>query len=28
VFADGRYTFVENGQNDYGLIRTGVRFAF
>jgi Outer membrane protein beta-barrel domain len=28
VFADGRYTFVENWQNDYGLIRTGVRFAF
>ena len=28
AFADGRYTFVEKGSNDYGLIRTGVRFAF
>jgi hypothetical protein len=28
VFADGRFTFVENGENDYGLVRTGLRFAF
>jgi hypothetical protein len=28
AFADGRYTFVENGHDDYGLIRTGLRFAF
>jgi hypothetical protein len=28
VFADGRYEVVDQSKNNFGLIRTGVRFAF
>jgi len=28
IFTDGRFTFVEKAHNNYGLVRTGVRFAF
>ena len=28
AFTDGRYTFVDKSQNNYGQIRAGVRFAF
>ncbi|HZC35249.1 MAG TPA: outer membrane beta-barrel protein [Chthoniobacterales bacterium] len=28
VFADGRYEVVDKSRNNFGLIRTGVRFAF
>jgi Outer membrane protein beta-barrel domain len=28
VFADGRYEVVDKSKNNFGLIRTGVRFAF
>lgn len=28
IFIDGRYTVVEKGHNDFGSVRTGVRFAF
>jgi hypothetical protein len=28
IFTDGRFTFVEKSHNNYGLVRTGVRFAF
>ncbi len=28
VFADGRYTWVERDDSDFGLVRVGLRFAF
>jgi hypothetical protein len=28
IFADGRYEVVDQSRNNFGLIRTGVRFAF
>jgi hypothetical protein len=28
IFTDGRFTFVEKAHNNYGLVRTGIRFAF
>ena len=28
IFADGRYEVVDKSRNNFGLIRTGVRFAF
>jgi opacity protein-like surface antigen len=28
IFTDGRYEVVDKSRNNFGLIRTGVRFAF